>query len=512
MKKKLLNAAGLVAALILVSASASAQTWDLTGNAGTVSGTDFLGTTDNVALRLRTNNTDRLYIASGGFVGIGTTTQIGSANFVISSAINNWGGMYTNAASSTARPFYGYSVQGTAVAWHYYDPSTSTWILHVGYDRLFVTNNGNVGIGTSTPSSMLDVAGNGNFNSITTSGSISSGSISCSSLSSSSAVSGSSFSTGNFTMNNSGLSMSGTHTFTITPEVVFNGDATFNSTWFHAKQIEGRTTSSAAGVTGFAIANNPSLVSYGVFGTSNGSPFAYGLACSGNGYYTGDWYDISDAKFKTNLHGLNNALSIVMQLQPRTYEFKQSEYPQMNFPAGMHYGFIAQEMEKVTPNLVASTSQPVDMNNPDGEQNNFKMVNYIGLIPVLTEAIKEQQAIIQRQDSIINAQNERLDRLESKVNGSSSVENKDQLNRLYQNQPNPAGQETVIRYAVDPNAASAYVVVRDMQGNVVKTIPVSQKGEGALTIQSQELGSGVYTYELVVDGKLCDSRKMVIAK
>jgi hypothetical protein len=112
-----------------------------------VNGTNFLGTTDNVDLRIRTNITDRMFIGTNGFAGIGTTTAIGSSNFVISSSVNSWAGMYTNGTTSTTKPFYGYSVSASAVAWHYYDPTTSTWILHVGAgDRMFVTNAGNVGI------------------------------------------------------------------------------------------------------------------------------------------------------------------------------------------------------------------------------------------------------------------------------------------------------------------------------------------------------------------------------
>lgn len=44
--------------------------WSLTGNAGTTAGTNFIGTTDNVELRLRTNNTDRIRISNNGNVGI----------------------------------------------------------------------------------------------------------------------------------------------------------------------------------------------------------------------------------------------------------------------------------------------------------------------------------------------------------------------------------------------------------------------------------------------------------
>src|SRR5258706_7834724 len=51
-----------------------AQTdWHITGNAGTSPSTQFLGTTDNKALKIRTNNSVRLTISSTGEVGIGTS-------------------------------------------------------------------------------------------------------------------------------------------------------------------------------------------------------------------------------------------------------------------------------------------------------------------------------------------------------------------------------------------------------------------------------------------------------
>ena len=48
--------------------------WKVTGNAGTVQATNFVGTTDNVGLSFRTNNTIRQTITNTGNVGIGTTT------------------------------------------------------------------------------------------------------------------------------------------------------------------------------------------------------------------------------------------------------------------------------------------------------------------------------------------------------------------------------------------------------------------------------------------------------
>ena len=52
----------------------SSATWSLSGNTGTTVGTNFIGTTDAQGLAIKTNNTERMRIQSGGNVGIGTTS------------------------------------------------------------------------------------------------------------------------------------------------------------------------------------------------------------------------------------------------------------------------------------------------------------------------------------------------------------------------------------------------------------------------------------------------------
>ena len=51
--------------------SSAAQSWGLTGNGSTKPGKNFLGTTDEKSLVLRTNNMERLRITANGKVGIG---------------------------------------------------------------------------------------------------------------------------------------------------------------------------------------------------------------------------------------------------------------------------------------------------------------------------------------------------------------------------------------------------------------------------------------------------------
>ena len=58
---------------LINNSGASNNFWNIAGNAGTNYATNFLGTTDNVSTRFRTNNIQRMIIDSIGSVGIGST-------------------------------------------------------------------------------------------------------------------------------------------------------------------------------------------------------------------------------------------------------------------------------------------------------------------------------------------------------------------------------------------------------------------------------------------------------
>jgi hypothetical protein len=84
-----------------------------------------------------------------------------------------------------------------------------------------------------------------------------------------------------------------------------------------------------------------------------------------------------------------------MQLNPKSYLFRSDDpaYKSMNLATGLHYGFIAQELEIVLPSVVSNNVHIT----PDAPEKavEFKSVNYTELIPILTQAIQEQQAQIE---------------------------------------------------------------------------------------------------------------------
>lgn len=126
------------------------------------------------------------------------------------------------------------------------------------------------------------------------------------------------------------------------------------------------------------------------------------------GYFAGNvvasgTFTPSDANLKTNIQEYNGGLSTIMNLHPKTYEFKDfSEHKINMFPQGPQVGIMAQDLEKVLPGLVRETmaSNRIYLKTHPDEgvepySTSFKAVNYTGLVPVLVNAIQQQQEQIE---------------------------------------------------------------------------------------------------------------------
>lgn len=82
----------------------------------------------------------------------------------------------------------------------------------------------------------------------------------------------------------------------------------------------------------------------------------------------------SDKRLKTNIEPLEGSLEKILAIE--TYEYEYNNV--LNLPKGKQFGVIAQELEEVIPELIENNGK-------------FKKVNYVGLVPFLIGAIKEQQ-------------------------------------------------------------------------------------------------------------------------
>lgn len=153
----------------------------------------------------------------------------------------------------------------------------------------------------------------------------------------------------------------------------------------------------------FFSVRNSSNSNYGVYAVADSASTAVAGYFDGDLTYTGTLTGPSDQFLKEDIKELNGGLNAIMQLNPKTYVFKNHAYG-MRLPEGQQYGFLAQDLEKVFPTLVKEQKH---IGNPTGKGEDldihtYKSVDYISLIPVLTKALQEQQQMIEQLQQEIN--------------------------------------------------------------------------------------------------------------
>lgn len=275
------------------------------------------------------------------------------------------------------------------------------------------------------------------------------------------------------------------------------------------------------GVTGFANSNGANV---GVFGRNPGdgasSQFEYAIygVSSGsfqNGDYagffegdvivTGTFQNPSDIKLKEDVKQTENVLDKIQQL--KTYNFRFKKNKNLNLSNRLQHGFIAQEVEKIYPELVEEVIYPI-LNNKNEllGTDTYKSVNYIGLISELTAAINELNAKV----------NDLEGQLETRVVYGSkfSSEELDKINKnayqLQQNIPNPFSDSSIISYALPENQKQASILVFDLNGRLINTYDVNQT-RGELKINATDLnGAGMYLYTLFANGEEVMTKRMIL--
>ena len=106
----------------------------------------------------------------------------------------------------------------------------------------------------------------------------------------------------------------------------------------------------------------------------------------------------SDARLKKNILPIESALGSLLKLNGYRYQWKDTR-----MDSATQIGLIAQEVQKQFPELVKE--------NSEGELG----VNYSGMIPLLLNAVKEQQKLIQDQEKENKKQQEEIEELKNEM-------------------------------------------------------------------------------------------------
>jgi hypothetical protein len=89
----------------------------------------------------------------------------------------------------------------------------------------------------------------------------------------------------------------------------------------------------------------------------------------------------SDARYKKNIAPITEPMEKLEQLNGVTYYYRPEDFPEMKFTDKQQVGLIAQDVEKVFPQLVFE------------DDKGYKGVDYVKLVPLLIEAVKSQEKL-----------------------------------------------------------------------------------------------------------------------
>ena len=116
----------------------------------------------------------------------------------------------------------------------------------------------------------------------------------------------------------------------------------------------------------------------------------------------------SDARLKTNIRTIDNAINKVLKLSGIIYNFNDLAETYGYAKHTEHVGLLAQDVYNVLPQAVALA--PFDIKKVDGKEisksgENYLTIKYEKLVALLVEAVKEQQAQIEELKQLIKGDN-----------------------------------------------------------------------------------------------------------
>jgi hypothetical protein len=342
---------------------------------------DEAGTVLTSASSLTSANLTGTVTVSGSNVGIGTASPTNGKLEVTHSSSTVPAGFFRNTSGSGNSPAL--TVQGGAN-----NAAANFSVLDYNGNTDFVVQGaGNVGIGTSSPSYLTELYGNGGGDTVTL------------------ALTNAGSHPVRLRLNSGHGNWSVGNSITVGDALEFRDESASATRMMinSSGNVLVGTTSAVAGeklsVQGTGVGLS---VGYGAgsaayrhmyMNSGDGALYFFNPTNYANLSAAGAWTNASDARLKKNIVDIKYGLSEVLLTQPRSYK--------MNDVEGDFVGFIAQELQPVIPEVVS------------GDPEKQLSVDYGSLVAVAFKAIQEQQAIITAQQTTIEAMKIRLAALEA---------------------------------------------------------------------------------------------------
>jgi hypothetical protein len=250
-----------------------------------------------------------------------------------------------------------------------------------------------------------------------------------------------------------------------------------------------------------------------------------------NGYYTShnfwvySWGEAnavsyrtwSDASFKQNIRPIENAQSTISLLQPHLYDYIPGFNGSLSYDSAVYTdqpGFIAQELQLVLPHLV----NPIDSNGKLG-------INYQGLIPVVIQCLKDQNARIEELEynlsmccaNPINSEyrgqkNDFEDEngiLQKQLESDKPILENSPLEIKIIPNPTKGKFDVIIENLQSPNDENN-ILVTTLAGEKVDVVQIDRKSSSKASIDMSGNRDGIYYVHIISNSQVISSKKVVV--
>ena len=309
----------------------------------------------------------------------------------------------------------------------------------------------------------------------------------------------------------------------------------------HQALISNTTGSYNTAIGYQAGANNPNnltnttAIGYGVTVTASNQVRIGNSSVSSIGGYA-NWSNISDGRAKKNIKTDVPGLDFINLLQPVTYNLDldaidnlsgidraKKEELEKTMPQDLkdknekakkakenqvQTGFVAQDVEKI------AKSVGYDFSGVNVDEMGIYSLSYAEFVVPLVKAVQElSEQNAQLQEQINELKGNASLRSAANETGTTGITDV-VINQciLYQNAPNPFNRDTQIKFYIPESVKVAQLCINNLQGTQIKQILIAQRSEGSQWISGSELTAGIYLYTLIVDGKVVDTKQMILTK
>lgn len=287
-----------------------------------------------------------------------------------------------------------------------------------------------------------------------------------------------------------------------------NGDAALVNIGVH-----GRTECNGSGGGG-------SQFNCGVFGQNlSCSDSSYGGATyptgsfagyfDGNVLVTGSLWQLSDSKLKENINPVKNVSDQLNKVNIYSYNFRNDMG--LTLPSGKEYGVIAQELEKLFPELVREV-KVINHKNYKSYRNieTVKSVEYTSFIPLLIQSIKELNEKIESLDpdkisSKISSLKEELNSLQNEITNSTPTDKVD-IGDYIRAYPNPSNNGMTVEIK-NSNCKNCILMITDLSGKLIKQF-LLEGDNHQIKLWASDFNTGIYQCSLISYGKVLSSLRI----